>query len=236
MIIAFFIVIVLFMKFVDHSSADIHRFVTPDGTIIFTNLPNEKGGQIVHREKKSTVTKKSSKAGSLNNTFNRESFMPLVTKKAVEYNLDPELIKAVIKAESNWNPYAVSPKGARGLMQLMPSTAFELGVTNSFDPEENIDGGARYLRYLLEKFNGDLNLAIAAYNAGPSRVEKTKSVPAIPETMEFVRRVMSIYTGMPYFYSISTNSFVPNRKEITQIKRIELEDGTILYTNSKILF
>ncbi len=225
----------LLLVCLNNSFADIHRFTASDGTIIFTNLPNEKGGQIVYREKKANMNKKNSNT----NTFKSEPFLPIVMKKANEYNLDPQLIKSIIKAESNWNPYAVSPKGARGLMQLMPSTAYELGVTNSFDPEENIDGGVRYLKYLLDKFSGNLSLAISAYNAGPGRVEKIGTIPPIPETIEFVRRVMSAYRGVPYFNLMYIDSAISNRsnkREITQIRRIELQDGTILYTNSSKIF
>lgn len=217
------------------SDADIHKFVAPDGSIAFTNLPTDKGGKVVYREPKTKSTAKNTDVRS-SGSFRNESFNSIAVQKAAKYNLDPELVKAVIKAESNWNPYAVSPKGARGLMQLMPSTASDLGVYNSFDPEENIDGGTRYLRYLIEKFNGDLSLAVAAYNAGPARVEKTKSIPAIPETVQYVKRVMSLYSGMPSFYAGYSGNLSTGKKEITRIKKIELEDGTILFTNSKIIY
>ncbi len=217
------------------SEADIHKFVAPDGSVAFTNMPTEKGGKIIFKEQKTNSKNKNTAVRSSGSVYN-ESFNSIATEKAAKYNLDPELVKAVIKAESNWNPYAVSPKGARGLMQLMPSTASDLGVYNSFDPEENIDGGTRYLRYLLGKFNGDLSLALAAYNAGPARVEKSKSIPAITETVQYVKRVMSLYSGMPSFYTGYSGNLSAGKKEITRIKKIELEDGTILFTNSKIIY
>ncbi len=211
------------------SDADIYQFVSPDGSISFTNVPTEKGSRIVYKE-----SKRKSNLRSAAENINKETFDAIASEKASKYNLDPDLVRAVIKAESNWNPHAISPKGARGLMQLMPSTANELGVYNSFDPEDNIDGGTRYLKQLLQKFNGDLSLALAAYNAGPARVEKNKSIPAIPETVQYVRRVMSLYSGLP---SLSySGGFSNEKKEVTRIKKMQLEDGTLLFTNSQIIY
>ena len=108
--------------------------------------------------------------------------------------MDSDLVKAVIKAESNFNHQAVSRKGARGLMQLMPATASSLQVHDSFHPEKNIDGGVRYLRYLLNVFRGDLSLALAAYNAGEKAVAKyNNSIPPYQETQHYVRRVLSYF-------------------------------------------
>ncbi len=101
------------------------------------------------------------------------------------------LIKAIIKAESNFDPTAVSPQGAQGLMQLMPATAKDLQVSNPFDPQENITGGAKYLRFLLDSYRWDVELSLAAYNAGPGNVKK--AVPNIPETREYVAKVLGNY-------------------------------------------
>jgi soluble lytic murein transglycosylase-like protein len=106
------------------------------------------------------------------------------------HHLDPDLINSVIHAESGFNPRAVSPKGARGLMQLMPQTASRLGVVNSFDPGDNLEGGTRYLRELLERYNFDLIKALAAYNAGPQRVEQYHGVPPYYETQAYVARII----------------------------------------------
>jgi soluble lytic murein transglycosylase-like protein len=104
-------------------------------------------------------------------------------------NLDRELIRSVIRTESNFRVDAVSPKGARGLMQLMPETAEQLGIVDVFDPSENVEGGARYLRQLLDRFGGDLTRALAAYNAGPARVEQYNGVPPFAETRMYVSRI-----------------------------------------------
>ena len=113
-----------------------------------------------------------------------------IHKAAQKYNLPSSLIKAVIKAESNFDPNAVSSAGAQGLMQLMPATADELGVTNSFNIEQNIDGGSHYLRKMLDKFGGNTKLALAAYNAGPGTVEKFNGNVPYPETRNYIKRVM----------------------------------------------
>lgn len=109
------------------------------------------------------------------------------------YNLDPDLVNSVIRAESGFNVRAVSPKGARGLMQLMPQTASQLGVQNVFDPRANVEGGTRYLRELLERYNFDLIKALAAYNAGPQRVEQYGGVPPYYETKAYVARIVRDY-------------------------------------------
>jgi hypothetical protein len=119
----------------------------------------------------------------------------LIHKYASQYGVDPSLVRAVMRHESGFNPRAVSPKGAQGLMQLMPGTADLMGVQNPFDPEQNIAGGVGYLRHCLDRFGQSVPLAVAAYNAGPARVAKSRGVPCIPETQKFVKNVMTTYTG-----------------------------------------
>jgi soluble lytic murein transglycosylase-like protein len=109
------------------------------------------------------------------------------------YHLDPDLVNSVIRAESGFNVRAVSPKGAQGLMQLMPQTASQLGVQNAFNPQANVEGGTRYLRELLERYNFDLVKALAAYNAGPHRVEQYGGVPPYYETKAYVARIVRDY-------------------------------------------
>jgi len=114
----------------------------------------------------------------------------LITDTSKRYHLDPDLVNSVIHAESDFNPHAISPKGAQGLMQLMPGTSSRLGVTNAFDPGANVDGGTRYLRALLVRYNFDMVKALAAYNAGPQKVERYAGVPPYPETRAYVAKIV----------------------------------------------
>jgi len=124
-------------------------------------------------------------------------FQKLIHDSATRYNLDPNLIHSVISIESNFNPKAVSPKNARGLMQLMPRTAQLMGVKDAFDPGQNIDGGSHYLSDLLKKYGNNLNLALAAYNAGPDSVDRYgRRVPPYLETMKYVQRIAKTYAKL----------------------------------------
>jgi soluble lytic murein transglycosylase-like protein len=120
----------------------------------------------------------------------RQEMTEVINTVSSRHHLDPDLIDSVIHAESGFNPRAVSPKGAQGLMQLMPQTASRLGVADSFDPGANVEGGTRYLRELLERYNFDLVKALAAYNAGPQRVEQYHGVPPYYETQAYVARIV----------------------------------------------
>jgi soluble lytic murein transglycosylase-like protein len=119
----------------------------------------------------------------------------IVQTTAEKHRVDPRLVRAVISTESNWNATAVSRKGAQGLMQLNPDTAQTLGVADAFDPAQNVDGGVRYLGMMLDRYNGDVHKALAAYNAGPGAVDRSGGIPRIPETRNYVQKVTSAYIG-----------------------------------------
>lgn len=118
----------------------------------------------------------------------------LIEKISKKYSVDPHLVKAIIRAESDFDPYAVSRRGARGLMQLMPETADAMNVDNPFDPNESIEGGVRYLRHLLNLFKNDIKLSLAAYNAGRTNVLKYGGIPPFKETKNYVRKVLAYYS------------------------------------------
>ncbi len=172
-----------------YSSADYYTYVDEEGVVHLTNVPIEGHGKykLILREKRVLFDRRI--------RVNYAQYDTMIQKAAEKYKIDSALIKAVIKAESNFNHQAVSPKGARGLMQLMPATASYLQVQDSFHPEKNIDGGVRYLRYLLSRFNGNLSLALAAYNAGEKAVMKYKGVPPYRETQDYVQRVKGYLTA-----------------------------------------
>lgn len=162
---------------------DIYKYVDPEGVVHLTNVPTE------HNVPYVLVMKEKRVILQLKGDVTR--YDELIAKASDKYRIDSTLIKAIIKAESNYNHRAVSSKGAQGLMQLMPSTSATLQVKDSFHPENNIDGGVRYLRYLMNLFNGNLPLVLAAYNAGENAVLRHNyRIPPYQETQSYVRRVL----------------------------------------------
>jgi soluble lytic murein transglycosylase len=170
------------------SYADIYKYVDENGVVYFTNIPKDNKYKKVISENKTTAHVKKK-------TANPSQYKHIIYNLSRKYNIKPSLVKALIKVESDWDTNALSRKGAMGLMQLMPSTAEEMDVKNPYNPEENIEGGIRYLRHLLDKFQGDLDLTLAAYNAGPEIVRKFKDIPPIPETQRYVEKVLTIYNN-----------------------------------------
>lgn len=166
--------------------ADIYKYTDSEGVIHLTNIPTEHGVPyvLVMKEKRVIFQLKGDIAG----------YDDLIAKASSKYRIDSSLVKAVIKAESNFNHRAVSPVGAQGLMQLMPATAASLQVRDAFHPETNIDGGVRYLRYLMNLFNGNLPLVLAAYNAGENAVLRNNNrIPPYRETQTYVKRVLNLF-------------------------------------------
>lgn len=159
----------------------------------------------------------------------------LVRVAAERHAVDPRLIHSVIIAESGGNPQAVSTKGARGLMQLMPRTAAGLGVWNSFDPRQNIEGGTRYLRSLLDRFGGDLALALAGYNAGPGAVETYRGVPPYDETRGYVRKVLALYRGsgeLREFTAKIPAEFVRTARRTVEVTYWRVRGGRMEYSST----
>jgi len=167
--------------------ADIYRYVDPDGVVHFTNTPCDVKCDLYIRE--GPQQEESSPAGDLTRVWMDE----YVDRFSRAHDLSPALVKAIIRAESNGERFAVSPKGAQGMMQLMPFTSKRLKVSDPFDPVENIEGGVKYIKELFGVFEGNLVYTVAAYNAGPEAVRKYGGVPPYKETRQYVKRVLDYY-------------------------------------------
>jgi soluble lytic murein transglycosylase-like protein len=169
--------------------ADIYRYEDEEGIVHFTDAPTDRRFKIFMRDLKKDKQLRTKL--QLSSSVNPAEYDQIISSCAAKYGVNQSLIKAVIHAESGYNPNAVSSKGASGLMQLMPGTARSLKVSNSFDPKDNVEGGVRYLRFLLDTFRGDVSLAVAAYNAGLNTVARYGGIPPYSETRTYVNRVLS---------------------------------------------
>ena len=171
-------IITSFLSVAGKANADIYKYVDEMGVTHLTNVPA------------STKYKLLIKA---NKAQNREiKYDNIINELCKKYGVETSFIKAMVKTESNFDPYAVSRKGATGLMQLMPEKANDLSVKDSFDPKQNLDGGIRHVSYLLKKYEGDVKLALAAYNAGENAVEKNNGVPPFAETKNYIIKVLRL--------------------------------------------
>ncbi len=179
------------------AESEIYAYVGPDGTLEMTNVPTDQRFQPAE-----------SRVRRLSHRVSVAEVEEAVERYAWQFHLHPALLLAVIKAESDFNPTVISRSGAIGLMQLIPETAIRHGVQNLYDTDDNIRGGARHLRYLLDRFNGNVRLAVAAYNAGERRVERYRAIPPYPETRDYVRKVMIYYKSFRGDYQASPGKAV----------------------------
>jgi soluble lytic murein transglycosylase-like protein len=174
------------------AQADVYAWRDKTGRLVVSDRPGGPGTQTTTyavRGSDAVVTTRPEEAVG----YARANLHAIADRHAADHSLSPALVRAVIQAESAWNVRAVSPKGAVGLMQLMPATATELGVNDPFDPVQNIRGGVKYLRFLLDRYDGNFELALAAYNAGPGAVDRYgRKVPPYRETQAYVRKIVSV--------------------------------------------
>ncbi len=173
-------------------SAGIYRYVDENGVIHFTNCPRDPKFKLYIRESKDDVGNEGNPS-TFSYIKDSNQFDSLIAEFSKKYQVEFALIKAMIRTESGFNPLAVSRKGAKGLMQLMPETAQRVSVSNVFNPRENIEGGVRHFKYLLSLFNNDLRLSLAAYNAGENVVAELRSIPPYRETVDYVKKVLNYY-------------------------------------------
>ena len=181
-------------------AADIYKFTYTNGHVYYTNINVPRNG-LYKRILKTKIfhypnNYKSNYPGKVRAFFgaNKKRFAELIEQAAFRHHVDAKLVHAVIQTESAYNSSAQSPKGAVGLMQLMPDTARRFGVTDRNDPDQNVDGGTRYLKHLINMFNPNLDLAVAAYNAGENAVIRyNNSIPPYPETQNYVKQVLALY-------------------------------------------
>lgn len=210
------------------SHAQIAPVVDDNGKLVFVNgdSPKARGGSTISSPPAPSEARYASMTGSspLRSTDGR--LERIVREAAQRHQVDPALVKAVISTESGWNPYAVSRKGAMGLMQLVPATAERFGVGNPYDPAQNVEGGTMYLKSLLDRYNGDLTKTLAAYNAGERAVDQSNGVPWYPETRHYVRKVTNAYFG-----SDSGRDEPLSTPRKSALRREVGPDGRVLFTN-----
>ena len=196
------------------AAAQVYKRTASDGTSYFTNIqPNPTYQRVAYAVP--TARESQRPASTDHGLYSRE-----IAEASTRYAVPERLIWAVIRVESGFDPRAVSPKGARGLMQLMPETAAILGVRDVFNPRENIHAGARHLRGMMDRFHYDLPMAIAAYNAGERPVATFRGIPPYPETREYVARVLRLY-GAPLTWELQGSG----------IQQFVGRDGSVTYTN-----
>jgi len=181
--------------------ADIFQYTDENGVLNFTNVNGDgRKHKRVRSEPAPAGPATERRAGNpsasrLSSSKIPSVYLDIINSACERHGVDASLVHAIVKVESDFNPYATSSKGAMGLMQLMPETAVNMNVRNTFNPAENIDGGVKYLRYLIDRYEGNLSLALAAYNSGETAVKKWGTIPPFRETQSYVQRIMKIYNG-----------------------------------------
>ena len=208
-------------------AGSIQRYVDESGRVVFTNLGTDRTAVAPALN---PLLQAAAKAAST--SANREElYATLIEDTAGRYQVSPDLVKAMIRVESNFNPEAVSNKGCKGLMQLLPDTAKRFGVKNIFDPTENLEGGVKYMRFLLDYFKNDLTLALAGYNAGENAVTRYKGIPPYRETRDYVKKVTTLY--QPPADGLADGDLADAAPPINRkIYRVVQPDGRILFTNT----
>jgi len=210
------------------ANADIYQFVDENGVVHFTNVSGgrvKKPSKIVAENRKTASSSEASTGGAENRSQQSDSipvsYVNIINSACSRFGVDPSLVHAIVKVESDFNPFAISRKGATGLMQLMPQTATTMNVRNTFSPDENVEGGVKYLRYLLDRYEGNITLALAAYNAGETAVKKWGTIPPYKETQEYVKKILQIYNGTGKAFSPRYTIYIGAGA-----------DGTILLTDN----
>lgn len=208
--------------------ADIYQYTDESGVIHFSNVSVGAGKKFKKIKSPDAPVRTAASSprhagrtkAPLTATSEPGAYDDIISTACDRHGIDPSLVRALVKVESNFNPDALSRKGAMGLMQLMPQTAVEMNVRNTFNPNENIDGGVKYLRYLIDRYEGNLSLALAAYNSGETAVKKWGTVPPYRETQNYVQRIMKLYQG-------GGKAFIPRHT----IYMGYSEDGALILTD-----
>ena len=208
---------------------NIYQYSDKNGVIHFSNVgvggaKKYKRLKLADKAEQHMPTRQRSSASSpapLTSSNHPSAYVDIINTACGRHGVDPALVHALVKVESDFNPYALSRKGAMGLMQLMPQTALVMNVGNSFNPNDNVDGGVKYLRYLIDRYEGNLPLALAAYNSGETAVKKWGTIPPYPETQNYVQRIMKIDNGNELAF----------RPRHTTIYMYHGEDGALMLTD-----